>query len=62
MLADRLRWTRSVSLCVDSTEQKSDRERLSKIHRGVYRGCKMLADRLRWTRTDMTRLSFCRFD
>ena len=54
--------TRPVSLCVGSTERKSDRERLRKIHWGVYRGCKMLADRLHRTRTDTIRLSFCRFD
>ena len=54
--------TRPVSLWVGSTERKSDRERLSKIPLGVYRGCKMLADRLHRTRTDTARLSFCRFD
>ena len=54
--------TRPVSLCVGSTERKSDRERLRKIHWSAYRGCKMLADRLHRTRTDTTRLSLCRFD
>ena len=54
--------TQSVSLCVGSTERKSDRERLRKIRWSVYSGCKMLADRLRWTRTDTIRLSLCRFD
>ena len=54
--------TRPISLSVGSTERKSDRERLRKIHWSVYRGCKMLADRLRWTRTDTISLSFCRFD
>ena len=44
---------RSVSLCVGSTERKSDRERLRKIHWGAYRGCRMLADRLHRIRTDM---------
>ena len=54
--------TRPVSLCVGSTERKSDRERLRKIHWSVYRGCKILADRLHRTRTDTTRPSLCRFD
>ena len=50
--------TRPDSLCVGSTERESNRERLRKIHCGVYRGCKMLADRLRWTRKYTTSLSF----
>ena len=53
---------RPVSLCVGSTERKSDRERLRKIHWSVYRRCKMLADGLHRTRTDTTRPSLCRFD
>ena len=33
--------TRPVSLCVGSTDRKSDYERRRKIHRGVYSGCEM---------------------
>ena len=54
--------TRFVSLCVGSTERKSDRKRLRKIHCGVYRGCKILVDQLHRTWTDTTCLSLCRFN
>ena len=43
------RRTRPVSLCVGWTDRKSDRERLSKIHWSVYRGCEMLAQLLHRT-------------
>ena len=55
-------WVGSSGIRNGPTHRKSDRERLRKIHWGVYRGCKILADRLHRTRMDTTRLSLCQFD
>ena len=41
---------RDQQVCVGSTDRKSDRERLRKIHWSVYRGCEMLAELLHRTR------------